>query len=183
MVGSSYKPLPEKLRNIRDGIVNVNNSENDDRQCFKWAITRYLHPVKRKDRAETLTEILRRQSEELNWDGIHFPTAMSEMDVFENINKISVMVFRWDDDVRRAIYLRLPKTKYKKTVQIFYYDNHYSTVKSVSALMRSIFNDNASHYCPYCTFNHRTEDAIKLHIENFKMDKITVEKMPKEGCS
>ena len=41
VVGSSYEPLPEKLKSIRNGIVNVNNSENNDKQCFKWAITRY----------------------------------------------------------------------------------------------------------------------------------------------
>ena len=91
------------------------------------------------------------------------------------------MVFGWDDKLRRAIYLRPPKTKHKKTMQMFYYDNHYSTVKSISAIMKPYFHDNTEYFCPYCTFRRRTANAVQRHMEDCKMDKITVEKMPKEG--
>ena len=93
---------------------------------------------------------------------------------------MSTTVFGWNDDEKCAIYLRLPERKYKKTSQLFYDDNHYSTVRNVSTLMRTYLGDNARHFCPYCTFHHRTENALKTHMKNCKDGKLTIEKMPGE---
>ena len=60
-VGSSYKPLPEKVRNCR-AIVNI---QNNDQECFKHAVTRALNPVKRD--GERVTKNLRKQEEKLDW--------------------------------------------------------------------------------------------------------------------
>ena len=65
--GSSYMPLPGKLKN-KKAIVNM---KNEDNQCFKWCVTRALnqgsaHP-------ERVTDELRKQSEKLDWSGISFP--------------------------------------------------------------------------------------------------------------
>ena len=107
IVGSSYKPLPMELEIRREsGIVNVNNSKNDDEQCFKWSVTRYLNPIAHKREAEKLSQKLREHAEKLDWTGISFPTPLHELDIFENINKISVMAFGWDDDEKQVIYLR-----------------------------------------------------------------------------
>ena len=91
------------------------------------------------------------------------------------------MVLGWDDESENVMYLRLPNTKHGKTVQVFYHDEHYSTVKEMSALMRSNLNDNASHYCPNCTYHHRTADAAEQHKKDCKAEKRTIEIMPKEG--
>ena len=40
--GSSYIPLPKFLA-AKKAIINLNNEDNE---CFKWAITRALNPVK-----------------------------------------------------------------------------------------------------------------------------------------
>ena len=156
IVGSSYKPLPEELEHRREnGIVNVKNSDDDE--CFTWAVTRYLNPIARKRDAEKLTQKLRDQSEKIDWSCTSFPTPLHELDIFENMNKISVMVFGWDE--KEVTYLRQPKTRHERNVQLFYYDGHYSTVKNMSALMRHKMSDSASFYCPYCTYHHRTADA------------------------
>ena len=42
--GSSYIPLPAFLA-AKKAIINV---ENEDDECFKWAITRVLNPVEKK---------------------------------------------------------------------------------------------------------------------------------------
>ena len=140
IVGSSYKPLPMELELRREnGIVNVKNSDDD--QCFKWAITRYLNPIARKRYAEKLTPKLRGQSEELDWACTSFPTPLHELDIFENMNKISVMVFGWDE--KEVTYLRQPNTRHERNVQLFYYNGH-STVENMSALMRHKMHDNAS---------------------------------------
>ena len=180
IVGSSYKPLPMELELRREnGIVNVKNSGDD--QCFKWAVTRYLNPIARKRDAEKLTQKLQDQSGQLDWTCTRFPTPLHELDIFENMNKISVMVFGWDDDEKEVTYLRQPNTRHERNVQLFYYDGHYSAVKNMSTLMRHKMHDNASHYCPYCTYNHQTLGAVARHKKECRAEKRTVERMPKEG--
>ena len=178
IVGSSYEPLPAGLECRREnGIVNVKNFDDD--QCFKWAVTRYLSPVARKRDAEKLTQKLQDQSEKLDWSCTSFPTPLHELDIFENMNKISVMVFGWDEN--DVTYLRQPNTRHERNVQLFYYDGHYSAVKNMSALMRSKMGDNASHYCPYCTYHHRTAGAVERHKKDCRAEKRTIEVMPNEG--
>ncbi len=41
--GSGYSKLP-KLISDKKAVINM---KNDDDQCFKWAVTKALHPVKR----------------------------------------------------------------------------------------------------------------------------------------
>ena len=41
--GSSYIPLPKKLKN-KGAVINM---DNDDNMCFKWSVTRALNPVKK----------------------------------------------------------------------------------------------------------------------------------------
>ena len=180
IVGSSYKPLPMELELRREnGIVNLKNIDDD--QCFKWAVTRYLNPIARRRDAEKLTQKLMDQSEKSDWSCTSFPTPLHKLDIFENMNKISVMVFGWDDDEKEVTYLRQPNTRHKRNVQIFYYDGHYSAVKNMSALMRHNMHDHASFYCPYCTYHHRTTGAVEPHKKDCKTEKRTIEIMPKEG--
>ena len=184
VLGSSYKPLPKELEEIREnGIDNIDNRKDDDKQCFKWAQTRSKFPPKKKPkkRDNVVTKNLKNQSEKLNWDGINFPTPTSDIDIFDNLNKISTMILGWDDDKKRVTNLRLPKRKYEKTSQLFYYDNHYSSVRDLPKLLRPYFHDNYRYFRHYCTFQHRTKDVVDFHMENCKMDKVTIERMPKEG--
>ena len=180
IVGSSYKPLPTELELRREnGIVNVKNLDDD--QCFKWSVARYLNPAARKRDAEKLTQKLKDQSEKLDWTCTSFPTPLHELDIFENMNKISVMVFGWDDDEKEVTYLRQPNTRHERNVQLFYYDGHYSAVKNMSALMRHSMHDHASFYCSYCTYHHRAADAVEPHKKECRAEKRTVEIMPDEG--
>ena len=128
-----------------------------------------------------INNVLNGLLQKLNWTGINFPVSFTEIDIFENLNKISVMVLGWDDESESVTYLRLPNSKHGKTVQVFYHDEHYSTVKEMSALMRSNLNDNASHDCPYCTYHYRTADAVERHKKDCKAEKRAIEKMPEKG--
>ena len=35
--------LPKKLRNPMKGLINI---QNEDNECFRWCLVRYLNPVK-----------------------------------------------------------------------------------------------------------------------------------------
>ena len=68
--------------------------KNEDNQCFKWAVTRALNPVKKNP--QRVTEKLERQAEGLNWDGIRFPTPCEERmykKFEENNDNVSLLVF------------------------------------------------------------------------------------------
>ena len=184
VIGSSFKPFPEEVATRRNAVDNVDNSKGDDQQCFKWAVTRamFLPAKKPQQRDNVVTKNFRKQAGRLYWDGINFPTTLHETDVFENLNRISVMVLGWDDEEKRVTYLRLPKTRHEKAVhENHYHENHYSAVRKMSALVRRDFGDNANHFCLYCSFHHPNEEAVKNHEKDCKADELTNVKMPKEG--
>ena len=69
---------------------------NEDDQCFKWATTKALNLVKREKNAHRITVELERHAEELNWDGIKFPTPCVERmykKFEENNDNVSLLVF------------------------------------------------------------------------------------------
>ena len=59
-LGSSYIPL-QKFLAAKKAIINLNN---EDDECFKWAITRALNPV--KIHPERIDKKLREPSKTLN---------------------------------------------------------------------------------------------------------------------
>lgn len=87
--GSSYMEIPKSIEK-RKALINMQNKDN---QCFKWSIVRALNHVEKNP--QCVTKLLRKQSEELNWEGIEFPTPCSErlFEKFEKNNNISLLVF------------------------------------------------------------------------------------------
>ncbi len=55
--GSGYSELPPLITK-KKAVINM---KNEDNQCFKWAVTRALNPVKKN--SERITNELRKQSE------------------------------------------------------------------------------------------------------------------------
>ena len=76
--GSSYIPLPKKMVGKR-AIINMKNGDN---QCFKCCVTRALFPVVRD--SERISKNLRKHSEEINWEGMTFPTELKDIKTFKN---------------------------------------------------------------------------------------------------
>ena len=178
-IGSSCKPLPEEIAKLRGAIINVDNSKDDDQQCFKWAVTRAMFPVAGKRDATKLSANLRKQADKLNWNGINFPTTLHEIDIFENLNKISVMVLGWDKEEKLVVYLRKPRTKHAKAVQIFYHENHYNTVKCMLTLTQSNLGKHTYYFCPYCSFKHRKASAVEKHKKDCTMEVLADVRMPR----
>ena len=40
--GTFYFPLPKELKNPMKGL---NNIQNEDNQCFRWCLVKYLNPI------------------------------------------------------------------------------------------------------------------------------------------
>ena len=106
--GSSYIPLPPKIKNKR-AVINM---KNEDNQCFKWCVVRALNPVERD--APQITKKLKDQSERLDWSGLRFPVDLKQIKIFEKFNpQISINVYGYDD---RVVYpLRVFENKKRPT--------------------------------------------------------------------
>ena len=132
--GSSHIELPKAIAK-RKALINM---KNEDEECFKWAVTRALNPVEKDP--QRVTKELRKQSEELNWDGIEFPTLCLER-VFkkcERNNSVSLFVFGHVASVNKTfiIPLYVPTECREKVVRLFFLKNedgiasHYCVVKT-----------------------------------------------------
>ena len=149
VIGKSYTPFPKCVVS-KKAVINM---ENNDDQCFKWSITRALHPVERD--AGQISKILRKQSENYNWQGLGFPVKVKNIGVFETNNRINVNVFSFDDETKKVYTLRLSKTDHEETINLFLYNEHYGVVKNLSRLVSSQKSKRGhkKHICIRC-LNH-----------------------------
>ncbi|CAG8657824.1 9704_t:CDS:2, partial [Gigaspora rosea] len=96
--GSSYLPLPEALDKPQLGLINPQNS--NDNECFKWCISAYHireEAIKNNRKPPHLNEIrrLRRNANIANYEGIKFPATLHDIDKFEEINpNYAINIFR-----------------------------------------------------------------------------------------
>ena len=110
---------------------------------------------------------LRTQAEKYNWDDIEFPTKLKDIHKFESNNGINVNVFSFDEEsgkYGRVYTLRLSKTDYEETVNLFVYDNHYGVVKNLSRLVSSQLNKQ-DHTCNRCLNHFWSPKMLKNHLE------------------
>lgn len=90
MGGSSYIPLPAYIEGKRGTI----NPQNVDQQCFKWAILAKHVTGENKFR---IGENYKQHDDKYNFNGISFPTPLSDVKKFEYNNPtVSVNVYGLD---------------------------------------------------------------------------------------
>ena len=126
---SSYIPLPDKLAK-KKAIINVKNEK--DHECFKWAITSAVFPVKKH--VDRLSKQMREDSEKFDWTGIEFPVSLKVIDKFEKQNPYAINVFGYED----VVYpLRISK-KNDQVINLLLIaneeTNHFCWIKNMSRL-------------------------------------------------
>ena len=172
--GSGYSKLPPLIAK-KKAVINMKN--NDD-QCFKWAVTRALNPVKRD--SERITKELRKQAEVFNWEGITFPMKVKDIPIWEKNNDKFVSVFGYDDESKKIYTIKMcdeltsivldeeDKTQDKKLISLFLHDdNHYCVVKNLSRLVSSQHSKHKEkrHFCLRCHNGFNTPELLKDHQE------------------
>ena len=172
--GSGYSKLPPLITK-KKAVINM---KNDDDQCFKWAVTRALNPV--DDHAYRVTELLKKQAEEINWEGITFPMKVKDIPIWEKNNNKFVSVFGYDDENKKIYTIKMcdeltsvvldeeDKTQDKKLISLFLHDdNHYCVVKNLSRLVSSQHSKHKEkrHFCLKCHNGFNTPESLKSHQE------------------
>ena len=176
----SYFPLPYKLAN-KKAIINV---QNEDNECFKWAVTSAIYQT--KVHPERMTSKLRENAARLNWDGIKFPTTLNQISRFENQNPYSINVYGWTGT---SVYsLRISKKhENKQCINLMLLEKnrnqHYCWIKDTSRLIASQYNSHKGKrfLCKYCCNSFASNKTLETHMEYCSLCKAVKVVMPKEG--
>ena len=164
MRGSSYIPLPDKVR-LTKAIVNV---KNKDEKCFMLFVGRGLNMV--DVHPERITPLLRKQVEELDWSAIKFPLDPHKVSIdrFEEDNNVSVCIFGFEEDT--YVPIRLPKRVCGRNVDLFYLGDktgkmHYAVIRSLLRLLSSSLSKHKSSafICRRCLCNQYSQERLEEH--------------------
>ena len=176
---SSYIELPSSLY-MKKAIINVKN-ENDN-ECFKWAVTSAVFPQKKN--AERLSKRMREDSEKFDWAGTVFPVSLKQIDKFENNNPYAINVFGYE----RVVYpLRISKKNEQNCEQVINLlliadeeNNHFCWIKNMSRLLSSDVSKHHGkrHFCYRCLNSFHSEKSLEKHKEYCQNNEAVKIEMP-----
>ena len=178
---SSYIELPKSLAR-KKAIINVQN-ENDN-ECFKWAVTSAVFPA--KEHGERLSKQMREDSEKFDWTGIKFPVSLKQIDKFENQNNYAINVFGCES-VEYPVDVVYPLRISKKNEQVINLllianeeTNHYCWIKNMSRLLSKNINNHQHkrHFCYRCLNSFQSEKSLNKHTEYCQNNEAVKIEMP-----
>ena len=179
--GSSHIPLPSVLKN-KKAVVNL---KNEDEMCFKWCATRACFPVEKN--AERISEELRNQAKTLNWNGLSFPTPLSDISKFERRNPgLVVHVFGFEDGC--VFPLRISEASGEgKIIDLLWLKQdekaHFCWIRSLSRLLSNQVSkhNGAVVFCRRCLNHFPNEKSLEKHAASCSQFKAVRIIMPEEG--
>ena len=175
--GNSYLPLPDWIVKKKTII----NPQNDDKECFKWAII----AASEIGNSTQCVSNLRKFTDHFDWSGLEFPVAINEIDVFERKNDVSVTVLALKGP---EVYIaRKSERKSSKDVKLLLITNgkcrHYMAIKSLSRLLGSRNSKHAhkQYFCLNCLQGFHSEISRDKHDEYCKGTEAVRIEMPRPG--
>ena len=93
---SSYIPLPDWVVK-KKAIINP---QNNDEECFKWAVITALEIGKVLQHVSNVKKF----ADNYHWSGLEFPVAINKISVFEKKNDVSVTVLALKGPEARIAY-------------------------------------------------------------------------------
>jgi len=202
MAVSSYIKLPAYIDRKRATI----NPQNNDQQCFKWAILAKHVAENFSDKYKyCIGKNYKQQADRYNFDGITFPTPLSDITKFENNNpNVTVNVYgldkKFQPPLKYPTYEVYPlrvvdeeKTNHFDLLLVT--DNnvsHYIYISNFSRLIRAQKTKHTGRvvFCKRCftSFDNQIykrklsgQEALKQHKLICGAHKPILPKMPKEG--
>ena len=157
--GSSYLPLPEKIKN-KKATINIENK--NDNECFRWCHLAFLFPPKNQPK-------YKEHIDKVKYDKINSPVKLKDIPKIENMNDIRFNVFGVDD--KQSIYTLYNSKKIcNKTCNLLLIENgnenHYVWIKDLNKLMNAQSKDGHKlFFCEYCLQHFTSENILKNHTE------------------
>ena len=182
--GSSYIPLPDLIAS-KKAVINPKN-ENDE-ECFKWAVIAALHHKEIKSHPECISNI-KRYTNNYNWSGLEYPVAINKINEFKKNNNVSINVLGVKG--QKIYSCRNSKCNdQKNVVNLLLITNgekrHYTAIKSLTRFLASSNSKRKrkrkQHFCLNCLQGFHSEESRDKHYEYCKDNESVRIKMPKEG--
>ena len=174
--GNTYTKLPKDLAS-RKAIINI---QNKDDRCFMWSVLAAIHPAaKDPQRVSKYTDY----SDELDFTGIPFPMALSDIPRFEELNKIGINVLGYGENGLFPLYSTKTRTTRVVNLLLLTPDDgpaHYCLITDINRLLFTATKyEHRKHVCNYCLCPFNSEKRLGKHQEFCTVDKQRVE-MPKD---
>ena len=177
--GSSYIPLPEVLAH-KKAIINV---KNKDQECLRWTLRSAFFSAKNN----LNTPYSYPKQDNLNMEGIDFPTPIPQINKIERQNNIALNVYGYE----RAVvpyHISGQPTEMPRINLLLLHDKqdnyHYCWIKHLSRLL---FDQNKhkgkTYFCDRCLYGFSREDLLINHKDECYgiNDRATKIQMPAPG--
>lgn len=177
LTAAKYRPLPAGIQQLR-GIVNI---QNNDEKCFLWCVLAALHPTNHNPQRVSHYHPF---ENELNVNGISFPTPISQIKKFEDQNGISINVFGFEKEFFPLYISPLDHSTTK--IDLLYVqgdgNSHYYLIKDLNRVLGFTKRCKNKHYfCRRCLHGFIREDLLNGHkpyCQQFDCQKV---EYPTEG--
>ena len=178
MNGSNYIKIP--LRS--NAILNV---ENNDKYCFLWSISAYIHPCNNNhpNRVSTYKQYFTG----LNIQGFDFTNGFKWSDVHkfnELKNNLSVNIFElnfYQDQNQwkhKLIPIEISKNDSDRVIDLAIYKNHYVLIKKLDVFLG---DHNKKYICRHCLSSYNSENTLMKHKQRCGDDNLTTIKTSNES--
>ena len=164
--GSSYIRLPREIELTRS-VLNIRNT---DQKCAVWSILAFLHPVSENDHPQRVTKY-RQYEEELNTNGVGFPTSLKDIKKLEDQNDFSINVFGYDpQDKVYPMYKSKKVNNNNNPINLLLIseaeNRHYCLIRNFSRLLayRTKYN-GAMYFCYNCLHGFSRQELLDGHKE------------------
>ena len=91
--GISYFALPKELRNPMKVLINI---QNEDKECFKWCLVRYLNSVNKNP--AKIRSADKKLVKKLEFKGVQFLVHKKDYPKIKKPRNISIDVFNYEDE-------------------------------------------------------------------------------------
>ena len=133
--GGAYFNLPKFIKN-KKAVVNI---KSKDDKCLRWVLKAAKFPV--EVHPERPSKYSKDEEDGLDFTGISFQTPVKEIPKVEQLNRVRINVFTYNEVTQRIniLFVSDRENKEKPTVNLLLALNngmfHYCLVKSLSALL------------------------------------------------
>ena len=159
--GASYVDLPPIIKN-KKAVINVKNKDN---QCIRWALRSALFPAGSNSDRPSSYPI----NDNLNFDGIGFPTPITDISKIEQQNNLTINVFGWSNAVTTQ---RLSEKAAVKRINLLLIEKdgqtHYTWIKDLNRLLYDQTKaKRKKNFCERCLQGFTSKEILEKHQVDF----------------
>ena len=164
LVGSSFIELPSALKSDMNGLINIEN--RDDDQCFRRCHVRHLEP--KSKRASNITSSDRKTAAGLDYAGVSFPVKIDDIPKIERGNKIRITVIMLKGE--KMFFPRYTsRANYEDHMELLLIENddgngHYVLIRDISMLFSCLHKtQHKKYYCLRCLNGFNSQGSLDDH--------------------